>query len=196
MPRFTAGTTTSSSVRRTVGHGSSSMAGYAIGFGPSSTNAGRAVEVRAVGVDTLIIAGEMTTSPSTASSTFRVPLSSSDSPEQDHQLESRMREIRQSGSEGGGGREVSPYPNLGSSQHRASSGAPASSRLGERLPAAPGTTESCYWSLDVMSKYLEHSREVGRTRPRVEDARASLTGRSHEHLLCWVVAAKASLFWT
>src|SRR5882757_3900906 len=112
MPRFTAGTTTSSSVRRTVGHGSSSMAGYAIGFGPSSTNAGRAVEVRAVGVDTLIIAGEMTTSPSTASSTFRVPLSSSDSPEQDHQLESRMREIRQSGSEGGGGREVSPYPNL------------------------------------------------------------------------------------
>src|SRR2546429_8314880 len=32
-------------------------------------------------------------------------------PEQDHQLESRMREIRQSGSEGGGGREASPYPN-------------------------------------------------------------------------------------
>ena len=31
-------------------------------------------------------------------------------PEQDHQLESRMREIRQSGSEGGGGREASPYP--------------------------------------------------------------------------------------
>ena len=28
----------------------------------------------------------------------------------DHQLESRMREIRQSGSEGGGGREASPYP--------------------------------------------------------------------------------------
>ena len=31
-------------------------------------------------------------------------------PEEDHQLESRMREIRQSGSEGGGGREASPYP--------------------------------------------------------------------------------------
>src|SRR5947209_4440422 len=30
--------------------------------------------------------------------------------EQNHQLESRMREIRQSGSEGGGGREASPYP--------------------------------------------------------------------------------------
>ena len=28
----------------------------------------------------------------------------------DHQLESRMREIRPSGSEGGGGREASPYP--------------------------------------------------------------------------------------
>jgi hypothetical protein len=39
-----------------------------------------------------------------------VPSSSSDSPEQDHQLESRMREIRTSGSEGGGDREVSPYP--------------------------------------------------------------------------------------
>src|ERR1700686_5761451 len=112
MPRFTAGTTTSSSVRRTVGHGSSSMAGYATGFGPSSTNVGRAVEVKAAGVDTLIFAGQMTTSPSAASSAFWVPISSSDSPEQDHQLESRMREIRQSGSEGGGGREASPYPNL------------------------------------------------------------------------------------
>ena len=34
-------------------------------------------------------------------------------PEQDHQLESRMRENRQSGSEGGGGREASPYPYRG-----------------------------------------------------------------------------------
>jgi hypothetical protein len=34
----------------------------------------------------------------------------SDSPEQDHQLESRMREIRPSGSEGGGGLRASPYP--------------------------------------------------------------------------------------
>jgi len=32
------------------------------------------------------------------------------SPEEDHQLESRMREIRQSGSEGGGDLRVSPYP--------------------------------------------------------------------------------------
>jgi hypothetical protein len=30
--------------------------------------------------------------------------------EENHQLESRMREICQSGSEGGGGREASPYP--------------------------------------------------------------------------------------
>src|SRR6476619_5730341 len=31
-------------------------------------------------------------------------------PKVDHQLESRMRESRQSGSEGGGGHEASPYP--------------------------------------------------------------------------------------
>src|SRR5258708_17731950 len=111
MPRFAAGTTTSSSVRRTVGHGRSSMGGYAFVFGPSSTNAGRAVEVRVAGVDTLIFAGQIPTSPSAASSASRMPSSSSDSPEQDHQLESRMREIRLSGSAGGGGREASPYPN-------------------------------------------------------------------------------------
>src|SRR6202140_4623352 len=152
MPRFTAGTTTSSSVRRTVGHGSSSMAGYATGFGPSSTNVGRAVEVKAAGVDTLIFAGQMTTSPSAASSAFWVPISSSDSPEQDHQLESRMREIRQSGSEGGGGREASPYPNLNPCQKvdHLSRGAPASSRLAERLPAAP-------WSLDILRARVSRS---------------------------------------
>src|SRR5258708_39435314 len=78
---------------------------------PSSTNAGRAVEVRVPGADTLIFAGQMPTSPSAAFSASRMPSSSSDSPEQDHQLESRMREIRLSGSAVGGGREASPYPN-------------------------------------------------------------------------------------
>src|SRR5438045_8388150 len=52
----------------------------------------------------------MPTSPSSVSSASWRPSSSSDSPEQDHQLESRMREIRPSGSEGGGGLRVSPYP--------------------------------------------------------------------------------------
>ncbi len=41
-------------------------------------------------------------------------------PEQDRQLESRMREIRTSGSEGGGGREASPYPYLSRQGVRAS----------------------------------------------------------------------------
>src|SRR5690349_14079160 len=109
MPRFAAGTTTSSSARRTVGYGLRSISGFAIVCEPSSTNVGRATE-GAADEDMRITAGPRPTSPSTVSSALWAPLSSSDSPEQDHQLESRMREIRQSGSEGGGDLGVSPYP--------------------------------------------------------------------------------------
>lgn len=49
-------------------------------------------------------------------------------PEQDRQLESRMREIRTSGSEGGGGREASPYPYPGAADrlYRVATGPPLS----------------------------------------------------------------------
>src|SRR5829696_4610940 len=110
MPHSAAGTTTSSSVRRAVAYGARWTRGFAFVFGPFSTNAGKAGGNVVADEGMLIIAGATTTSPSTVSSAYRAPSSSSDSPEQDHQLESRMREIRTSGSEGGGGREVSPYP--------------------------------------------------------------------------------------
>src|SRR5215213_6802756 len=110
MLRSAAGTTTSSSVRRIAGHGTGSISGYAFDSGPSWTNVERAEEAKVADVDMRITAGQMPTSPSTVSSASRAPSSSSDSPEQDHRLESRMREIRTSGSEGGGGRQGLSLP--------------------------------------------------------------------------------------
>jgi hypothetical protein len=60
------------------------------------------------------IDGRTPSSPSVGSSRLRMPTSATSIPVEDHQPESRMREIRQYGSEGGAARMTGrPYPYRG-----------------------------------------------------------------------------------